>query len=240
MPEDEGELRNLLSLLAELKKSRLPCVLVEQIGNVSHRPTILLRDVVRRGSGSGILAVPGSEVVHIGVGTGQAVVVLLLLLLGSSGGLMGMLMMASSLLMHPGRVALWVELVVPIEVRRGHHLGGGGGLPLTMHALRMVGGDGTIIFEVALETRGSCRVAAACRRAALRRFVWVVMSGEALWQVVGEIDEGATAYPGLVSPATGSPSAGQGQRVRRARRDSSCRWGLWLLGGRWCECREVP
>lgn len=85
-----------------------------------------------------------SEVVNIGVCAGQAAVVLLLvlLLLGRSGSLLSMLMVAAGLLMHPGRVALGVELVMPIEVRRGHHLGGGGGLSLAMHALRMTEGDG--------------------------------------------------------------------------------------------------
>ena len=222
VPEDESEFWNLLPLLTKFEKSRLPCIFVEQISNVRHSSTILFGDIVRRSSGSGILAVPGADVVHIGVGVGQAVVVLLLLLLlllGDSGGLMSVLMVASSLLMHPGRVTLGVELVVPIDVRRGHHFGGGGGLPLTMHALRILGDNDTRIV-VAVATTGSCRVAAARGFLVPRRFVRIVMSGEALGQVVGGIDEGAAAYPGLVSPATGSASAGQGQRVSREREGS--------------------
>lgn len=57
-----------------------------------------------------------------------------LLLLNSGGGgsgnllllllLLGMRMMRAGLLVHPGRLgALGIELVVSVDVRRGHHVG---------------------------------------------------------------------------------------------------------------------
>ena len=152
MPEDEGQLWDLLPLLTEFKQSRLPRILIEQIGNVRHRPAILLRHVaVRRSSRrSGILAVATTSAEVVDVGQAAVMLLLLLVLLMVAPTTAGLLLLVL-LLVHPGRVAalLRVELMVPVEVRRGHHLGGcrGGCLPLTMHALRMeVGTVGTVFY----------------------------------------------------------------------------------------------
>lgn len=72
---------------------------------------------------TGILSMSG-EVPDVAVRIGEAVEVLLLLDSRHGGGglLLGMLMVGG-LLVHPGRVPLGVELVVSVDVRRGHHHG---------------------------------------------------------------------------------------------------------------------
>lgn len=45
VPQDQGELRNLFALLAELQEGLLARVLVEEIGNVLHGATVVLGHV---------------------------------------------------------------------------------------------------------------------------------------------------------------------------------------------------
>lgn len=119
VPQDEGKLWDLLALFAELQQGSLARVLVEQVGDVGHGAAVVLGYVVV----AAILGM-GGEVVGVGMGAGDAVVVLLL---GDRGGggsglLLGMLVVRG-LLVHPRRVGLRVELVMSVDVRRGHHLG---------------------------------------------------------------------------------------------------------------------
>jgi hypothetical protein len=117
----------LLALLTELQQSCLASVLVEKIGYKCHGTSVILRDVVV----IGILTVTR----HLACASKAVEVLLLLLLLlllldggGSSGGdllllLLGMGMMRALLLVHPSRVAALRELMVSVDVRRGHHVG---------------------------------------------------------------------------------------------------------------------
>lgn len=129
MPQDEGQLGNLLALLAQLEESGLAGVLVEQIGNIGHGAAVVLGDVV---VGS-ILGVGGDLAAADGrvAASSEAAEVLLLLDHGGGGGgcgglllLLRMGMVGGGLLVHPRLVsALGRELVVSVDVRRGHHLG---------------------------------------------------------------------------------------------------------------------
>lgn len=97
MPQDQSQLWDLFALLAQLQKSRLPCVLIQQIGDEVQGPPVLLRDRLHHA----ILTMCG------GNGRGSRVVVscdAIVVLLLSGGGcgsssLLGVLMV--TLLMHP-------------------------------------------------------------------------------------------------------------------------------------------
>lgn len=130
MPQDQSQLRDLLALLAELQQGSLPGVLVQQVGDVGQGAAIVLGDGVVDAAGAGILGTSavGGRVegvdVTVGVGAGEAIVVLLLGGRGGGcGGLLGVVLLVAGLLVHPGRVGLWVVLVVSVDVRIGHHLG---------------------------------------------------------------------------------------------------------------------
>lgn len=125
MPENEGELWDLLPLLAEFQESSLAGVFVEEVGNVGHGAAVVFGDVIM-----GRLLGVGGELVAdrvVGVG-GETTEVLLLLDRGGGGGggllLLGMGVVSTRLLVHPRLLrALGRELVVSVDVRRGHHHG---------------------------------------------------------------------------------------------------------------------
>lgn len=145
VPQDEGQLRNLLALLAELEEGGLAGALVEQVGNVGHGASVVFRDVLM----AVVLIVGGILVagrVGMIVGGETAIVLLLLLLLLSLLGLLllGLLLLLlllslldsrhaaallrvvllmAGLLDHPRRLGLVAELVVSVGMRRGHHAG---------------------------------------------------------------------------------------------------------------------
>jgi hypothetical protein len=121
MPQDQGQLGNLLSFLTKLQQSSFPSVLVEEIGNEGHGASVVLRNVIM----VGILTVAS----HL---TRASKTVEMLLLLSGGGGcrsdllllLLSMGMMRTLLLVHPGGITtLGIELVVSVDVRRGHHVG---------------------------------------------------------------------------------------------------------------------
>src|SRR4051812_11125367 len=74
VPQDQGQLGDLLSLLAKFQEGRLARALVEQIGYVLQGPAVVFRD----GLDGRLLHVAGIERVDVAVGTGKAAVVLLL------------------------------------------------------------------------------------------------------------------------------------------------------------------
>ena len=120
MPQNQGQLGNLLSFLAKLQERALARVLVQQVGDVLQRPTVVL------GHGrleSTLLGMGLGQDASGVVGAGNAVVVLLLGDIGSGGSSLGVVLVRR-LLMHPGRVGLGV-LVVAVDVWIGHHLGCG-------------------------------------------------------------------------------------------------------------------
>lgn len=118
MPEDQSQLRNLLSLLAELQQSSLPRTLIQQVGDEGHGSPILLRHVVR-GDGGILIRLLLSLLLLSLLSLRLCLLLLggLLLLLLATVLLNGLL-----LLMHPGRVGLRVKLMVPVHVRRVHHV----------------------------------------------------------------------------------------------------------------------
>lgn len=126
MPQNQSELGHLLPLLAKLKKRRLPRVLVQQIRNIPHGPPVLLAHIIS-GILAGLLLRGGRRrlllllmlVLLLGsLGLGLLRLLSLLLLLSATVLLDGLLLLL--LLMHPRRVRLGVELVVPVQVR--HHI----------------------------------------------------------------------------------------------------------------------
>lgn len=122
MPQDQGQLGNLLSFLAELQQGSLPSVLVEKIGNKGHGASVVLRNVV-------VVCIL-TVALHLTRASKAVEVLLLLLDSGCSCRsdllllLLSVGMMRARLLVHPSRIAaLRVELVVSVDVRRGHHIG---------------------------------------------------------------------------------------------------------------------
>lgn len=116
VPQDQGELGDLFSLLAEFQKGLLTGVLVQQIGNVGHGAAVIL----------GHVGVVGSRVLMDsieGIGmTGRGCDPVEVSLLGGGGGsssLLGMVLMA--LLMHPGGGFLGIVMLAVHGVV-GHHL----------------------------------------------------------------------------------------------------------------------
>src|SRR3569833_641457 len=121
VPQDQCQLGDLLSLLAELEEGGLARVLVEQVGDVAHGAAVVFRD--------------GLQVAILGVGGGQgaggivrARDAAIVLLLGSrgggggGGGLLGVVLMRGRLRVHPGRRGLGRVLVVTVQVRVLHHV----------------------------------------------------------------------------------------------------------------------
>lgn len=130
MPQDQGKLRHLLPLLAKLKQRSLPSTFVEEIRDVSHSPAVLLAHVV-----GGILS-RRLLLRRRRCRDRRGLLLLMLLLLSGLLGLLSLLSLLGLLLLlratvlldrllllllvHPGRVGLRVELVVPVQVR--HHV----------------------------------------------------------------------------------------------------------------------
>lgn len=116
MPQDQGELGDLFSLLAELQESLLTGIFIQEIGNVGHGAAVVLGHV--RVVGSRIL-MDGIESVGM---TGRGCDPVEVSLLGgssSSSSLLGMVLMA--LLMHPGGGFLRIVMLAVHGVV-GHHL----------------------------------------------------------------------------------------------------------------------
>jgi hypothetical protein len=109
VPQYQSKLWDLFSLLAQLEKSSLPCVLIEQLGNESQRPPVLLSDIVRqarvlpmvRNGRGGSVMVRGNSIVMSRRGC-------------RSRSLLRVLLMVI-LLMHPCRLSLRVILVLVRE-----------------------------------------------------------------------------------------------------------------------------
>lgn len=117
MPQDQGELRHLLALFTQLQESLLASVLVQQIGNVRHGATIVLRHVGVIGCGVLMHSIEGIRM----TGGGGNTVEVRLLGGGSSGGsLLSMLVMR--LLVHPSRGFLRVVMLAAVHGMVGHHL----------------------------------------------------------------------------------------------------------------------
>ena len=119
VPQDQGKLRDLLALLAELEEGLLARVLVEEIGNVLHGATVVLRHVGVLGA---TILMDGVQGVGVVGSCRDAIVVSLLGSGGGSGGgsLLGVLVVA--LRMHPGGRLLRI-MVLPIHGVIRHHLG---------------------------------------------------------------------------------------------------------------------
>lgn len=124
MPQDQGELRNLLALFTQFQKGLLAGVLVQQIGNIRHSTAVVLGHVWVIGCG---VLVDGIEGIRMTGGSGDAVEVSLLSGGGSSSSLLSMLVMR--LLVHPGRGFLRVVMLAAVHGMVGHHLGDLGGGP---------------------------------------------------------------------------------------------------------------
>lgn len=124
VPQDQGKLRNLLALLAQLQKGLFAGALVQQIGNVGHGAAVVLGHV---GIVGGRILVDGVEGVRMASGGGDTVEVSLLGSGGCSGSLLGMLMMR--LLVHPGRGFLRIVMLAAVHGMVGHHLDVVGGGP---------------------------------------------------------------------------------------------------------------
>jgi hypothetical protein len=120
VPQDQGQLWNLFPLLAELQQRGFPGILVEEVGNVLEGTPVVLG---YRCLQSIVLRVGRCEVVHVVDGAGDTVVVLLLGHVGGGGGGLCMVLVRI-LLVHPGRIGLWI-LMVSVDVRVWHHFGSG-------------------------------------------------------------------------------------------------------------------
>lgn len=137
VPQDEGEFRYLLSLLAQLKQGRLSGALVQQVSNKGHSAPIILRYVLVT-SFLGMYSRQGSRIV---VACKAVVLLLLRSRCGGGGGLLGMLVMGR-LLVHPRAAVVWsAELEVAV-VRTRHHLGIGGAGRTGTGAIEAAGGKG--------------------------------------------------------------------------------------------------
>lgn len=118
MPQDQGELRDLFPLLAELKKGLLARVLVEQVCNVLHGATVVLGHVRVVCGGILVDRIQGIRMVRRGV---DATVMGLLGGGGSSSSLLSLGMLVVGLgRVHPGSV-LW-EVLMAVHGVVGHHL----------------------------------------------------------------------------------------------------------------------
>jgi len=97
MPQDQSQLWDLFALLAQLQKSRLPCVLVQQVSDKVQGPSILFGDSLHHA----ILAVCRSNRRGGSVVVSCDAIVVLLLCSGCCGScsLLGVLVMR--LLVHP-------------------------------------------------------------------------------------------------------------------------------------------
>lgn len=124
MPQDQGELRNLLALLAQFQEGLLAGILVQQVGDVSHCAAIVLGHVGVIGSR---VLVDGIERIRMAGRGGDAVEVSLLGGGRSSSSLLGMLVMG--LLVHPGGSFLRVVMLAAVHGVVGHHLDNLGGGP---------------------------------------------------------------------------------------------------------------
>lgn len=118
VPKDQSQLRNLLPFLAKLQKGSLPGIFIEKVNYVLQCAAVLLRR--NRHLQRVILGVARCEGIHVIVGARDAIVVLLLGHVGGGGSGLGMVLVRV-LLVHPGRVGLWI-LMVSVDVRVWHHL----------------------------------------------------------------------------------------------------------------------
>lgn len=118
VPENQGELGHLLTLLAELKQGRFTRCFVQQVSNVLEGTAVIFGHgsikviLLRMGSSQGIYRVVGGR---------YSVVVLLLCGIGRGRSRLSM-MLVGSLLMNPGCVGLGILVMsVDMGVSR-HHL----------------------------------------------------------------------------------------------------------------------
>lgn len=124
MPQDQGELWDLLTLLAELEEGLLAGVLVEQVGNVLHGATVVLGHI---GVVCGSVLVGSVQSICMGRRGVDAIVVGLLGVLDGGGG--GSLLLSLSMLVvrlgrvHPGSVL--GEVLMAVHGVVGHHLDSG-------------------------------------------------------------------------------------------------------------------
>lgn len=119
VPQDQGKLRDLLPLLAELEESLLARVLVEKICDVLHGATVVLGHIGVLGAAILMDSIEGVGVVG---GGRDAVVVSLLGGCGGGGGssLLGVLVVVLG--MHPGRRLLGIMVLPTIHGVIRHHV----------------------------------------------------------------------------------------------------------------------
>lgn len=128
MPKNQCQLWDLLSLLAQLQKCALACILVQELGDPNQHPSVLLGDIVHHAA---IVSLAWKEIrdlrsivrgLKISVMGGRGM---------RSGGLgLGLLMgglLLVTVLVQPRRLAMTEVLVREHVGSLGEHVGGGGG-----------------------------------------------------------------------------------------------------------------
>lgn len=112
VPKYERELGYLLSLLAQFQQRGFTGVLVQEVRYVGHGAAIVFRD---QGLMASIMSVGTGKAANRAMESGDPVIVLLL----GCGGCRGLVLLRR---LHPGRVRMGVELVMPVDVGGRHHL----------------------------------------------------------------------------------------------------------------------
>lgn len=153
VPQDQGKLWDLLSLLAEFQQSLFTRSLAQEVGDIAHSATVVLGHVWVLGGG---VLVNGAEDIRVVWVGGHAAV---MGLGGSSGDslllsmlVVGLLLLNLLLLLHPGRGVL--RIVVLAAVHGGviwHHLDGLLGWPAAASQVRVGMEDGA---EKGFKSRG--------------------------------------------------------------------------------------
>ena len=126
MPEDQSQLRDLLSLLAELQKRALASLLVQELSDPDQYPPVLLGDIVHH---SAIVSLPWQKIWDLRsiVGGLKGSIVSGLRGGGCGLGLLVGLLLLVIVLVHPRWLAMTEVLVREHVGSLREHVGGGGG-----------------------------------------------------------------------------------------------------------------
>lgn len=126
MPEDQSQLWDLLSLLAQLQKRALASFLVQELGNPNQYPPVLLGDIVHH---SAIMSLAWQNVWNLRsiMGGLKSSIVSGLRRGGCGLGLLVGLLLLVIVLVHPRWLAMTEVLVREHVGSLREHVGGGGG-----------------------------------------------------------------------------------------------------------------